>query len=346
MDKIPTVKDVAMRAGVSVGTVSRVLAGELSVKTALRDRVQDAIDALSYRPNVMARALRTSTTDVIGLIVPDITNPFFSQMAASAERAAFEYRHSLMLASSHNDREAEQSHISAFLDRSVRGIIIVAANVSHSAHVKTKVPIVSLDRRFADFPLISINHAEAAALVADHFYELGHRRIAYIAGPADTEAGRARREGFVDRIRALDAKAELEIFSGRFDYESGEVIARRLLAQPPQMRPTAIAAASDQQAIGVLRAARDLGLDVPGALSIAGFDDIHLANLVVPRLTTVRQPTDQLARRAVELLLEKALEPGDEALSASLVIRGSTAPPPPDQAGDQPTEGPKSPQQE
>lgn len=316
-----------MRAGVSVGTVSRVLAGELAVKTALRDKVNDAINALGYRPNVMARALRTSKTDVIGLIVPDITNPFFSQMAASAERAALEHRHSLMLASSHNDHEAEQSHIAAFLDRSVRGIIVVAANVSHPARLKSKLPIVSLDRRFGDFPLISINHAAAAALVADHFYKLGHRRVAYIAGPEDTEAGRARREGFVNRIRALDEKIELEIFPGRFDYESGEAIARQLLAQPVSKRPTAIAAASDQQAIGALRAARDLGVDVPGSLSIAGFDDIHLANLVVPRLTTVRQPTDQLARRAVELLLGKEPQSGDEPISASLVIRGSSGPP-------------------
>jgi LacI family transcriptional regulator len=333
MDKIPTVKDVALRAGVSVGTVSRVLAGEIAVKTALREKVNEAIHALGYRPNVMARALRTSKTDVIGLIVPDITNPFFSQMAASAERAALEHRHSLMLASSHNDHEAEQSHIAAFLDRSVRGIIVVAANVSHPSRVKSKVPIVSLDRRFADFPLISVNHAEAAALVADHLYELGHRRVAYIAGSADTEAGRARREGFVNRIHALDPEIELEIFSGRFDYESGEVIGRRLLSQPRDKRPTAIAAGSDQQAIGALRAARDLGIDVPGELSIAGFDDIHLANLVVPRLTTVRQPTDQLARRAVELLLDMAEEPEDEAMSASLVVRGSTGAPPTDQTG-------------
>lgn len=334
MDKIPTVKDVALRAGVSVGTVSRVLAGEAAVKAVLRDKVNDAIHVLGYRPNVMARALRTSKTDVIGLIVPDITNPFFAQMAASAERAALEHRHSLMLASSHNDHGAEQSHIAAFLDRSVRGIIVVAANVSHPSRVKSKVPIVSLDRRFADFPLISINHAEAAALVADHLYELGHRRIAYIAGPLDTEAGRARREGFVNRIHALDGRIDLEIFSGRFDYGSGEVIGRRLLAQPYGKRPTAIAAASDQQAIGVLRTARDLGIDVPGELSIAGFDDIHLANLVVPRLTTVRQPTDELARRAVELLLDRVETPEDEAMSATLVVRGSTgAPPDADKSG-------------
>ena len=327
MDKIPTVKDVAIRAGVSVGTVSRVLSGELAVKPALRDKVNEAITALGYRPNFMARALRTTKTDVIGLIVPDITNPFFSQMAASAERAAFEHKHSLMLASSHNDHEAERSHILAFLDRSVRGIIVVATRDSSTSRVKSKVPIISLDRRYADFPLISINHAEAAALVADHLFGLGHRRIAYIAGPPDTEAGRIRREGFVNRIKKLGGAVELEIVSANFDYESGETVARKLLSRVPGRYPTAIAAASDQQAIGALRAARDLGLDVPRDLSIVGFDDIHLANLVVPRLTTVRQPTDLLARHAVDLLLQKAPELTDEAMSASLVVRGSTAPP-------------------
>jgi LacI family transcriptional regulator len=327
MDKIPTVKDVAVEAGVSVGTVSRVLAGEAAVKPALRDKVNDAISTLGYRPNVMARALRTSKTDVIGLIVPDITNPFFGQMAASAEIAASEHKHSLMLGSSHTDHAAERSHMLAFLDRSVRGIIVVAASDSPASRLKSSVPIISLDRRFGSFPLVSTNHAQAAALVADHLFELGHRRIAYISGPVDTEAGRARRDGFVSRINALSDTVDLENFYGKFDYESGEAVARMLLSRPTGQRPTAIAAASDQQAIGALRAARDLGIDIPRELSVTGFDDIHLANLVVPRLTTVHQPTDELARRAVELLFEAKPDPGDEAMSATLVVRGSTGPP-------------------
>ncbi|MGR6429813.1 LacI family DNA-binding transcriptional regulator [Rhizobium sp. PAMB 3174] len=327
MDKIPTVKDVAVEAGVSVGTVSRVLAGEAAVKPALRDKVNEAISTLGYRPNVMARALRTSKTDVIGLIVPDITNPFFGQMAASAEIAASEHKHSLMLGSSHNDHAAERSHMLAFLDRSVRGIIVVAASDSPASRLKSSVPIISLDRRFGSYPLVSTNHAQAAALVADHLFELGHRRIAYISGPVDTEAGRARRDGFVNRINALGDTIDLEIFYGKFDYESGEAVARKLLSRPAGKRPTAIAAASDQQAIGALRAARDLGIDIPRELSVTGFDDIHLANLVVPRLTTVHQPTDELARRAVELLFEAHPHPADEAMSATLVVRGSTGPP-------------------
>ncbi|OWW04794.1 LacI family transcriptional regulator [Rhizobium sp. R72] len=329
MSKMPTVKDVAEYAGVSVGTVSRVLSGETAVKPILREKVNGAISALGYRPNVTARALRTNRTNVIGLIVPDITNPFFAQLAASVERASLECGHSLMLASSHDDREAEQSHVMAFLDRSVRGIIVVASSDSPGLHFEAPVPIISLDRRFGAFPLVSTNHAQAAALIADHLYGLGHRRITYIAGPANTEAGRMRQEGFVSKIARfgkIGEPVELEIVHGKFDYDSGERIARELLSRPTLGRPTAIAAASDQQAIGALRAARDLKIDVPRKLSVTGFDDISLANLVVPRLTTIRQPADMLARRAVGLLLDEPPGSGDEMVDGSLIVRGSSGP--------------------
>ncbi|MCA1493738.1 LacI family DNA-binding transcriptional regulator [Sinorhizobium alkalisoli] len=329
MRRMPTVKDVAEQAGVSVGTVSRVLAGEAAVKPALREKVTDAIAALGYRPNVTARALRTSKTDVIGLIVPDITNPFFAQMAASIESAAMQRKHTVMLASSHNDPEAERHHISAFLDRSVCGIIVAASSQGPHLPGDLPIPIISLDRRFADFPLVSTNHAQAASLMADHLYGLGHRRIAYIAGPPDTEVGRLRQQGFVDRLRRLGETGEavdLTIYPGKFDYESGEMIAREVLSLAPDKRPTAIAAASDQQAIGALRAASDLKIDVPRELSIAGFDDISLAKLVVPRLTTVCQPVEKLAMRAVALLFGGSFTAKDEMIDGSLIARGSTAP--------------------
>ncbi len=331
MRKTPTVKDVAVEAGVSVGTVSRVIAGEAAVRPALREKVNEAITKLGYRPNVTARALRTSKTDVIGLVVPDITNPFFAQLAASVERAALEAGHMVMLASSHEDLEAEQSHILAFLDRSVRGIIVVASNGNSELKIDAPVPIISLDRRFGSYPLVSTDHAQAASLVVDHLYELGHRRIAYIAGPPETEAGRMRQKGFVTRVQQLSEagdKIELEIVSGRFDYESGERAARGLLAREAGDRPTAIAAASDQQAIGALRAARDFKVDVPDELSVTGFDDITLAKLVVPRLTTVRQPTERLAARAVERLLNQNSSHEDEMVEGSLIVRRSTGPAP------------------
>lgn len=331
MRRMPTVKDVALKAGVSVGTVSRVLAGEAAVKPALRDKVNDVIAALGYRPNVTARALRTSKTDVIGLIVPDITNPFFAQMASSVERTALAAKHTVMLASSHENEDEELNHIRAFLDRSVRGIIVAASRGNCGVRIESPVPIVSLDRRFSSYPLVATHHAQAAALAADHLYALGHRRIAYIAGPEQTKAARMRHDGFVARCEELGAQGDpvkLEVVAGRFDYQSGEKAAAQFLSRHPADRPTAIAAASDQQAIGALRAARDLKIDIPEELSVVGFDDITLANLVVPRLTTVRQPTDQLARRAVERLLDDVPALNDETIEATLVVRNSTGPVP------------------
>lgn len=331
MLKLATIKDVAALAGVSVGTVSRVLAKETAVKQLLREKVEAAVLELNFRPNLAARALRTNQIDVLGLIVPDITNPFFAQLAKSIESEADQRGHSVMLANSHNDLDAERKHINALLDRSVRGILIVAASDSRIFDMRTKVPIVSLDRRFAKFPLVSTDHVNGSALMADHLYDLGHRKIAYLAGPQNTEVGRLRLQGFVSRLEELsrpEDPVDVQMFSAQFDYAAGEKIARQLLSDVKSKWPTAIAAASDQIAIGALRAARDLKLDVPKDISIAGFDDISLAELVVPRLTTIRQQTELLARHAVDIAFQGRSAVVDRFIAGELISRDSTCPPP------------------
>jgi LacI family transcriptional regulator len=331
MLKLATIKDVAALAGVSVGTVSRVLAKEKAVKQHLREKVEAAVAELGFRPNLAARALRTNQIDVFGLIVPDITNPFFAQLAKSIESEADLRGHSVMLANSHNDLDAERKHINILLDRAVRGILIVSASDSRVNEIKSKVPIVSLDRRYAKFPLVSTDHVNGSAQMADHLYDLGHRKIAYIAGPQNTEVGRLRLQGFVSRLEELSTPqdpVDVQMFSAQFDYAAGEKIARQLLSDSQSKWPTAIAAASDQIAIGALRVARDLKLDVPRDISIAGFDDISLAELVVPRLTTIRQQTELLARQAVEIAYQGKSGVIDVSIPGELIIRDSTCPPP------------------
>lgn len=324
---MPTIKDVARRAGVSVGTVSRVLSKNDTVKEPLKKRVLAAMQELNYKPNLAARALRTNSIEVIGLVVPDITNPFFSQLAKNIEMEAAKRGHSVMLANSHDDIEAEKTQISVLLDRSVCGVIVVATSDGGEAH-KADVPIVSLDRRFGTYPLVATDHTDGSRKIADHLVGLGHRRIAYIAGPQSMEVARQRRDGFVARIEALstpDDPISLTIHEGQFDYDSGEEIGRAILKDAPAgTRPTAIAAASDQQAIGVLRCARDLKLAVPKDLSVTGFDDITLASLVVPRLTTLRQPIERLAVTAVERVLAGEAAQ-DEAIGGEVVVRESTS---------------------
>ena len=322
-----TIKDVAMRAGVSVGTASKVMSNHASVKASLRQRVETAVRELAYKPNLAARALRTNKIDIIGLVVPDITNPFFAQLAKDVEMAAARWGISVMLANSLGNAEMEELRIGAILDRAPRGIIIVAS--SDSAHIKTRanVPMIALDRPFGDFPHVSTDHEKSAALAADHLYELGHRRICYIAGPRDTNVARDREKGFTARIKYLSTAkdpVELTVQEGAFDYASGETIARRLLSMDIDKRPTAIAAASDQQAIGVVRAARDMGVRIPDDLSVIGYDDINLASLIVPRLSTIRQPINELAMTAVKLILSIDTDDGSEEFVGSLIHRSST----------------------
>ncbi|QFT29784.1 LacI family DNA-binding transcriptional regulator [Roseibium porphyridii] len=328
---MPTIKDVARKAGVSVGTVSRVLAKNETVKHPLKLKVQAAMKELDYKPNLAARALRTNSIDVIGLVVPDITNPFFAQLAKNIEMEAAKRSHSVMVANSHDDADTEKTQIAALLDRAVCGVIVVATADGRSLDA-TDVPIVSLDRRFGEFPLIATDHFDGSQKIADHLHALGHRRIAYIAGPLSMDVARSRREGFVSRIKALSSAEdpiELTIFEGQFDYDSGEELGREILNQAGvNDRPTAIAAASDQQAIGVLRCARDLKLDVPADLSVAGFDDITLASLVVPRLTTLRQPIEALAVSAVEQIFQSKASLKDMAIAGDIVERESTGPNP------------------
>ncbi|WP_420414060.1 LacI family DNA-binding transcriptional regulator [Roseibium sp.] len=331
LKKTPTIKDVATHAGVSIGTVSRVLSKEPAVKAHLKEKVDAAVAALGYRPNFAARALRKNHIDVVGFVLPDITNPFFSQLAKSIESEASARNHTVMLACSYNDPAIEQTHIRALLDRSVRGIVVIAASDEAENSLEIDVPVISLDRQYAKYPLISTNHIQGAALVADHLVELGHRRFAYIAGPLNTEVGRARQVGFVQHLRQLTDDtdpADLIIRPGQFDYESGEKITLELLDVPEKARPTAIVAASDQQAIGALRAARDLGLNVPNDLSVTGFDDIVLAELVAPRLTTVRQPTSELAKRAIEAIFAKTAPDENITIDGKLIRRTSTGPAP------------------
>lgn len=324
-----TVKDVAQRAGVSVGTASKVLSRNPTVKPALRERVMRAVDELGYKPNLAARALRTNKVNVIGLVVPDISNPYFAQLVKCVEAEASKQGHMVMMVNTDDDPEIETVQINALLAQSLHGLIVIGSTERDMEPINTSVPIVSLDRRFLNYQLISADHIGGSAQVAEHLFNLGHRRIAYISGQLSTEVGRLRKKGFCDRLAVLSGKTkplQLTSIEGQFDYTSADEIARSLLSVDAAKRPTAIATASDQQAIGVLRAARDLNIEVPQQLSIVGFDDIILAELVVPRLTSVSQNTVEMARLAVQCLLSEISTPQkDHLIATDLKERGSTA---------------------
>lgn len=318
------IKDVAARANVSVGTVSRVLAKNETVGKELRELVEATIQELNFRPSGVARGLRRSRTDMIGLVIPDITNPFFAELAKHVEASASQAGFSVLLSITNDDPKIELSQIETLLRSYPTGLIVVPTQFGAPAKWQSDIATVAVDRRLKNYPLISVDHYAGAGLAAQHLLQLGHRRIAYIAGPNESPVSRERRKGFLDTLVA--AGIQPEIAEGHFDYQSGEVLGKLLLSRPEDVRPTAIATASDQQAIGLLRAASDLNLEVPDNVSIIGFDDIPLANLITPRLTTISQPVEQIAARAVAFIIgENITVTTDQLLDAALIIRNSTA---------------------
>ena len=323
-----TIKEVAKDAGVSVGTVSRVLAKTAEVKQPLRERVNRSIIKLKYKPNLAARALRANHVNVIGLMVPDITNPYFAQVANLLESEASKKGYALILASSHGDVNHEARQFSALLDHSPKGIVLIPTSDTIKMELPKNIRISILDRPLAEMNAIALDQGKSSALAADHLVELGHRKIAYIAGPHDIQTSIEREAGFSNRITELQSKndsIELTIFRGQFDYTSGEAIARDILSLVQSKRPTAIAAASDQQAIGAIRAATDMGVSVPNEVSVIGFDDIVLAELLVPRLTTIRQPVYDMVIEALDQILGRDDSICNQRYMGELIVRSTTA---------------------
>lgn len=326
----PTIKDVARDAGVSLGTVSRVLGKNATVNRAIRLRVEEVIEKLGYSPSSLGRSLRLNKSDIIGLVIPDITNPFFAELAKHLEVLASAVGYSVLLANTHDDPEAEKTQIKSLLGRVPAGIVIApVSNSLVSERLSKDMVCVTIDRPLAGHSLVSVDNIEGGRLAAEHLLTLGHIRIGYIGGPRTTEVSLLRLKGFSDAIATAAGRfgkdVELTVVEGQFDYKSGEEMGRKLLSVPVEIRPTAIATANDQQAIGLLRCSRDMGIRVPEDLSIIGFDDIPLASLVLPRLTTVRQPIQEIAEIAIRAVLGRGAIDGPILLSPRIVVRESTA---------------------
>jgi LacI family transcriptional regulator len=328
------IRDVARRAGVSVGTVSRVVNGHPSVTTAKRQLVKSAIAELRYRPDALAQSLRRRTSNTIGVIIPDIRNPFFAELMQCIEIRARALGYSVLFVSSDEDPAAETEHIEAFAARKVDGILLLPSNRVTSAAGVEGIPIVVVDRPIKGHPAVAADNRGGARLAVEHLVSLGHRRIACISGPKDSTTAKARLAGFLDAMTPYYRAARLRIADfvayGEFDYAGGQSAAEALLGGL-EPRPTAIVAGSDQQAIGTLRAAADRGVAVPSDLSIVGFDGIMLSDLVTPRLTTVVQPVAKIAEAAVAMVL--GVDPMSAAnapklLECELVVRDSCAPVP------------------
>jgi LacI family transcriptional regulator len=331
----PSVRDVALEAGVSVGTVSRVL-NNGAVSSERRARVEQAIATLNYRPNALARSLRTHQSRTLGLVIPDITNPFFGELAHHVEIAAAAAGYWLVVGSAIT-AQRELEYLEAVVERRVDGLILVPHRrlVDHVSSLGD-VPLVVLDREIEGFDVISSDARGGTAACMAYLTKLGHKVIGCVAGPQDVLPARQRYEQYVEMVEPLMRAANVQVsdyvYFGEFDYGSGFEALITLASRSP--RPTAVVTSSDQQAIGALRACANLGLRVPADMSIVGFDDVSLAELVDPRLTTVHQDIESMAQRAVQRVLERIGMPSDlrytpraDVIPTELVIRDSCGPP-------------------
>jgi LacI family transcriptional regulator len=332
----PRLKDVADAAGVHVSTASRALNEQTAalVNEKTLDRVRQAASQLGYRVNGMARALKRQRSMSIGMIVPDITNPFFPPAVRGAEDVLDRAGFSLLLSSTDNDPARARRQATTMLESQVDGMLLAMARREDSLVEELHAagpPVVLLNRTIERGGVTAVVpddcHGELQAV--EHLHDLGHRQIGFVAGPLFTSNAARRLASFEQAAQRLGLPAGATVEAEAFDEVAGYRAGSVLLAQHPQL--TAVIAGNDLLAIGVIEAAAQQGLTCPPELSVVGFNDMLLASRVSPPLTTVRVPEYDVGARAAELLLALIEDPQHRPetvlISCELIVRGSTAPP-------------------
>ncbi|WP_048602701.1 catabolite control protein A [Rubeoparvulum massiliense] len=317
-----TIYDVAKEAGVSMATVSRVVNGNPNVKPATRKKVKEAIQRLGYRPNAVARGLASKRTKTVGVVIPDVSNPFYSELVRGIEDIANMYDYNIFLCNSDEHKGKELRLIETMLEKQVDGLLFMGAKVTqdHREILQTgHVPVVlssTLDEE-GILPSVSINHGKAMEEGVHYLHELGHQRIALISGPPDEPLfGTIRLQAFRRAMTNVGLTIdENMICTGDMHYESGFEETKKLLQQ--SQPPTAIFAVSDEMAIGAIHAILDQGLRVPEDISVLGFDNTRLATMVRPLLTTVVQPMYDIGAVSMRLLTKYMM---NEEVESSCVI--------------------------
>ncbi|WP_042163372.1 LacI family DNA-binding transcriptional regulator [Paenibacillus gorillae] len=332
----PKIKDVAKRAGVSVTTVSRVLNGEKYVKDDLKDRVRKAIDELGYSPSHIARSLVRNKTNLIGVIVPDITSSFYSSILSSIERYTSLNDYNLVVCNIMEDEDKEYKYLQVFKEMRVEGIIIMHEKLNDETREligKLGIPIIFSSVKPVEQPFISviINDFHAAYDAASHLIQLGHKQIAFIGGDMrDVTSGQNRYAGYIQALKDHSIEVVKEyIHFGDYKTPSGYDIMKQLLAC--EERPTAVFAVSDDMALGAMNCIHDHGLRVPNDISVMGFDGSQWTELVRPRLTSMEQPIQEMGKETVNVLLklisgEQTVANADVIFEHKLVVRESCRP--------------------
>ncbi|HKC29176.1 MAG TPA: LacI family DNA-binding transcriptional regulator [Jatrophihabitans sp.] len=325
-----TIHDVARAANVSPSTVSRAYTMPELLRGDTRERVLAAARMLGYQPNRAARGLITGRTGNIGLIVPDLANPFFPAVLKGAQARAREADLAVFLADAEEDPGLEEELIRA-MSKQVDGVLLCSSRATEAtlAAIAQETPLVLLNRRIEGVPAVVMDNAGGARQAVEHLAALGHQRLAYANGPSSSWSNRARRRAVKARAGSLGLDVvELGPFAPTF--EGGLAAADPCVAA----RVTAVLAYNDLVALGMQSRLRDRAIEVPRQISIVGFDDIPMAQMGSPALTTVAMPCERAGRLAIDVLTRRIRNEANGAsglLASTLIVRASTAPPAPDQ---------------
>jgi LacI family transcriptional regulator len=329
-----TIQDVAQRAGVSAATASRVLSGNPATSAASRARVRQAARELQFHVNARARSLRSQQTDTIGLLLPDIRNPFFAEIAQSAEQAALAAGMATLLCNANESTSQQDLYLKLLVAQRVDGIIAAPqgdGSVRLAEVLDLGIPLVFVDRVVdgVDVPTITSDNAAGMRQAIDHLAGLGHTRIGFVAGPQETSTGRERLAAFRDALAGAGLPGDDELIRyGNYQSASGLACARTLLGLPHP--PTALIAADSLMTLGVLQACSELGVPIGDGLSVIGYDDTETTRVLSPALTVITHDAAAMGAAAFAMIQDvMAGRPaGHIVLPASLIIRHSTGPVP------------------
>lgn len=331
-----TIKDVALRAGVSVTTVSHVVNDTRHVSAKGRERVEEAIRELGYVPNAMARSLKSNTTSTLGMLIPNSSNPYFAEIVRIVEDRCFGAGYTLVLCNTDDEPRRQSVYLQVLAERRIDGLIVVSTGAGDDDSLVTqlhglRIPTVLVDREIADpaCDLVETAHMQGGLLAVRHLLSLGHKRIACIGGPVGVMPSEQRIEGWRMALAEAGAvpNADALLWRGGFTSQGGYEAMHAILRT--EHAPSAVFVCNDLMAIGALRAAHESGVHVPDDLSIVGFDDIELSAYTSPPLTTVAQPKERIGALAVDMLLErvggKRRDARKVVLQPELRVRASTA---------------------
>lgn len=333
---VPTIDDVAKAAGVSKATVSRVLSGNYTyIREETRQRVQEAIERLGFRPSSIARSLTSRRTLTVGILISDIANPFYSDVIHGVEDVAIEQSYNVFLGNTNYDLKRGMAMVRSFIDRRVDGVLMMSSSMSDEwleELARARVPVVALDWEVkaeqGNVSAISVDFRTGIHAAAAHLAALGHRRFAHVSGPLRLQTARERRDAFLEGLSTAGARIDsMRLIEGDFTIEAGRKAAEEIINSPE--RPTAVFAANDLMAIGILHEVQARRVAVPEQLSIIGLDDIWLSAQTEPPLTTVALPRYEIGSLAMRTLFdllnrEENLPPIHLSVETSLIVRKST----------------------